>query len=446
MLRNVFSSGLLGSITQSIFGKSAKSQTDPEIVEILTGILDAQVDASEMQRAARENAGPSVVLSPVVPVTKGHTNSWFGGAPRLPENQPWPEIKGTPLCFVAQIDLKQLPQNIWSGVGPRSGHLAFFVHPHELAARVLHVEGDLVPREGPSPMESSFVMRAGTSGEQMEAYWPEWPITVSGNVGELPNPPVLQSDKRRNPARPFTNDVLDLTNPAHHPFNSVTLGILIDASRKALESRLSSISFFLKEKKLKACVRSALVDLQAEVKQSFERFEKITEEMAPFRIAFDNAGILPHLAALNDLSIGRVYYRGNDDSGFSEIEVGSANLTDARQADFCLWTEDYLRSLCQHARYVYLEAPQKLSTEALSLFEEVWQAAASQEFGGMSHPPKGFIYTPYGSNSPNEILLEIPTSYLIGWIWGDTYSIVLTIARDDLARANFDNVTADITN
>lgn len=64
----------------------------------------------------------------------------------------------------------------------------------------------------------------------------------------------------------------------------------------------------------------------------------------------------------------------------------------------------------------------------------------------MSHPPKGFIYTPYGPSSPNEVLLELPTSDLLGWIWGDAYSVVLIIARNDLANGKFDNIIVDITN
>jgi uncharacterized protein YwqG len=48
--------------------------------------------------------------------------------------------------------------------------------------------------------------------------------------------------------------------------------------------------------------------------------------------------------------------------------------------------------------------------------------------------------------SPNEVLLEIQTSNLVGWIWGDCYSIVLLIEREALRRGDFSNVAFDISN
>ena len=64
----------------------------------------------------------------------------------------------------------------------------------------------------------------------------------------------------------------------------------------------------------------------------------------------------------------------------------------------------------------------------------------------MSNPPLGFIYRPHGQSTPNEVILELQTSDLIGWIWGDIYSVVLTIARKDLAKGRYDNIMVDITN
>ena len=61
-------------------------------------------------------------------------------------------------------------------------------------------------------------------------------------------------------------------------------------------------------------------------------------------------------------------------------------------------------------------------------------------------PPLGHLYTPHGPSTENAVLLELPTSDLVNWIWGDVYSIVLFINRDALARGDFDRVTAEITN
>ena len=64
----------------------------------------------------------------------------------------------------------------------------------------------------------------------------------------------------------------------------------------------------------------------------------------------------------------------------------------------------------------------------------------------MGHAPMGHIYTEHGPDSPNEVLLELPTSKLMGWIWGDCYSLVLLIDRERLRRGDFSAIQFDITN
>jgi hypothetical protein len=43
-------------------------------------------------------------------------------------------------------------------------------------------------------------------------------------------------------------------------------------------------------------------------------------------------------------------------------------------------------------------------------------------------------------------LLQLPTSRLMNWIWGDTYDLVLTIDKADLDRGDFGRVKVQITN
>ena len=58
----------------------------------------------------------------------------------------------------------------------------------------------------------------------------------------------------------------------------------------------------------------------------------------------------------------------------------------------------------------------------------------------------GVMATPFGAGTPNELLLELKSSELLGCIWGDLHSLVLFVPRDDLERCVFENVSYEITN
>src|SRR3546814_2817973 len=48
--------------------------------------------------------------------------------PRLAAGMEWPRIDDQPADFLAQIDCTALPPDLWGGLGPREGALAFFLH------------------------------------------------------------------------------------------------------------------------------------------------------------------------------------------------------------------------------------------------------------------------------------------------------------------------------
>ena len=106
----------------------------------------------------------------------------------------------------------------------------------------------------------------------------------------------------------------------------------------------------------------------------------------------------------------------------------------------------YLGALDSHLFQSFVENKESLPAPHLDRIERSCEAMATREVGGMSHAPHGFIYTPHGSGSPNEVLLELPSSNLIGWMWGDVYSLVFLINRKALKRGKFDKVQVDITN
>src|SRR5436190_3182226 len=60
------------------------------------------------------------------------TRSKLGGSPNLPDGLEWPSWKGTPLAFLAQIVLSELPRPILMDSWPSDGILYFFYHPDQV--------------------------------------------------------------------------------------------------------------------------------------------------------------------------------------------------------------------------------------------------------------------------------------------------------------------------
>jgi len=419
---------------------------DTDADTLLRGIIDNEVMTARMQDEAVENAGPSVSLIPMLPSQGVEQVGWFGGAPRLPKATAWPDIEGTPLCFVAQIDLAKLPQNIWSGVGPRTGSIAVFIHPDMAAVKVLHVEGDLLRRKGVSPAQTRWFRNSFGETPKTGAHFPQWPVALEEHVGALPAPSGYPSGTAPGFPDPFENERLRLSHPAYQPFDTESLAFLLEHAEEELTRRMASISAFLTDKKLKDDTRDALVDLEQKVSQSRATFEEIKKELLPCLQTFNLNTVSARMPAFDQLDVGNLRYQTNDADGYAVIEVQDAKLTDPFEENDLRFSYLYLHRLKTAAMTAYLDDPASLSPEARDRFETMWSFEALHDRGGMSHPPKGFIYTPYGPSSPNEILLELPTSDLLGWIWGDMYSIVLAIPRDDLAKGDFGSVIADITN
>ena len=106
----------------------------------------------------------------IVPLAAGEdSRSWLGGCPHLPDPFSWPQRDGKPLHFVGQIDCAALPRDIWGGLGPRTGWLAFFVGMGErICAEVVHAP-QLGPKRTP-PAQSRFYFLPSMLGAVPEIY------------------------------------------------------------------------------------------------------------------------------------------------------------------------------------------------------------------------------------------------------------------------------------
>ena len=153
----------------------------------------------------------SVVLRRQIPVRFDEPpRSWLGGLPMMPAHVRWPTAATTdypdrgrtPLHFVAQVACADLPQELWGGLGPRSGWLLLFLNGEDWdvmenpeALQVLHIP-ELGPERQPPPgalpvhneiytgPDYGFVR----SQADVPAVWRRWPV----DLVPFPNRPMTR--------------------------------------------------------------------------------------------------------------------------------------------------------------------------------------------------------------------------------------------------------------
>jgi hypothetical protein len=103
------------------------------VIDIATRLATycSRLDAAGLSRYAHslsEAALPSVRLvadAQIDPATVGASR--LGGSPDLPADLPWPvSDDGTPLSFIAQLDLEETAAHDAEGILPKTGLLSFF--------------------------------------------------------------------------------------------------------------------------------------------------------------------------------------------------------------------------------------------------------------------------------------------------------------------------------
>lgn len=432
-----------------LFKKKNRNISPAGSADLVGRILENEIATFEMLAEARNSSEPYVLLTPVVPLPAQQSAGWFGGMPCLPDDVAWPEIDGEPLRFVCQIDLSALPQNIWSGLGPRKGWLAVFLHADETAhaketaPKVLHVDGDLKGRDGPGQADAAWFRPLSTERRPpVQAHSPRWPIMITGHVGQPPPPTGWRKGEAPGFPDPRQAQVPDLSDAAFQPFNEATLAALLNAIEDQVSLGKTHIDEMLKRKHRDGD-RTELESIQLEASRSIARFSHIRDLLIPFTKDFRRAPIQDLMAQIADIPFSYLRYLKNDEDGYAVFSSSTLRLCDKPVGQ---WWYTYADLLYRHALCAYTYAPESLHPELRSRMEVIWQFDALHERGAMGNAPAGHVYTLHGPATPNVVLLELRTSSMVGWMWGDTYSIVLFINRNELAKGKFDNVTYEITN
>lgn len=178
--------------------------TEPETVPFIDQDRPDPVE-QRTEHAFGEKGEKAPVSEPVTVVLRRQVpprfneppRSWIGGLPMMPEDVPWPrsvsfearELGERPLHFLAQIACEDLPDELWCGLGPRSGWLLFFLDPNQYfpedsgSFRILHTQELGVERPVPAdlgPVHDGQYSGPdyGYLGTEAPSTWRRWPVDL----------------------------------------------------------------------------------------------------------------------------------------------------------------------------------------------------------------------------------------------------------------------------
>lgn len=423
-----------------LFGRKKGNTPKQDAGKLIADFLAYQAETENMKGAARAADRPVVLLHPQLPITAKCEAGWFGGQAALPEGMKWPERDGEKLLFLGQINLAALPSGLWSGVGPRSGWLGFFLPmkwPHK--PTVLHFDGPLVDTKGPPPNSADWTRSHDFNSPKTFAL-PRWPVVIETMSGQ----DYLARCEQPSETRDAEGSLLD---PAYHPFDGETVAVLLEALNTAITGATQAVIRFPHMKKIRAEDADWFARGREVMLDTFVRFLEIEGRMKAISRpdAKDIATMIDELARLATYDFR---YMRNDGEGFCEFEFLEGKLLDPRPvfSNLRSWWYRHEAGLRNHALRAYTSGGEPLPRPLRERLEDEWRRETTIGLGAMGHAPSGHIYTPHGPDSPNEVLLELHTRRMAGWIWADCYSLVILINREALARGDFSEVMFDITN
>lgn len=417
----------------------------------------------EQELADAKGTEPVVVrLVPQIPLRDvEHPRSWFGGAPAMAAHIPWPVIDGRNANFLAQLCCADLPADLWDGLGPREGWLAFFIHPTDYAVRVLHL-AELGPwRQGPDDLDTdgwSLSMPYAKTHLKPIKTWPRWPVDV---VALRPGDPDPRLDGHSQASHDVYKQGFDLASPEHHPFDRATTLEMLEIAEARLADWLAKDQitplFQQHEQVLKSLavaqtapeppktlaeMRERAVTLPQLIEARTKGRPMLEEALAKVRTVAGRIKAMPPLTQLS-----------NDEIAAIMAELGSCEIiyprTDkapqtAHSGVASLWAWDFECLRDDRARHAYTTAPASLPAAMRAYFEPIWRDEAAHEIAGMGHVP--FRYIQKFDLDTEVTLLELPSSKLIGWMFGDVDTVVVTLKKKDLAAGRFDNADIQVSN
>jgi len=407
---------------------------------VISGVED---EAHRIEKADIEEV--TLRLIPQIPPRDAiSTNSWLGGRPHLPAGMEWPRIDDQPADFLAQISCADLPQDLWGGLGPRDGALAFFIHRRKHALRVLHLRDTGMPVAPPFTLndpEGWFGPHGGLASGDLASFavraFPEWPVDlVAVRAGDAD--PRSEGDPDE-PGAALHDRGYDIADPAFHPFDWGSMTAMV----ALLEQRLDRLMTEAPPEadtdnpgEMEQCAA-----LNREARARAEEIIAIVRDGAG-RADFSAGDATAVMAGLHAIRWVKVIRSTDPETGAEQVETITLPLTTHR-ADANLWVHDYQTILFDRAKHAWCANPDNLSAPARALFEPWWRTLAEREMAAMGHEP--FRHVPDYDEERDAVLLELPTSGLMSRIFGDRDNLVVTIDKANLAIGDFSKLRVQVS-
>ena len=396
-------------------------------------------------------------LVPLLPGEAGRGRSWIGGAPMLPERMAWPEAKGHPMLFVAQVALDELPEGIWGGLGPREGWLAFFMPSEgrfDEDMRVVHLTGPVSERAWPKVPNTFYFGYGGdraretlaAAGLSVPPHPPRFPVAIDRHDGPL------NGDRPRPSGEPLRDTVqidYDPRSPAFRPFDRPTARALAQAAITGQRRGLKSVDDDIRsaERLLEgdgdAETRAWAKDLLALAREArtsrdgaIAALEDIDRELAARpEAAFSQGDAAATLAGIEAITVQNVLRLTGREIALSPrhsvLDDGWTKL--GGRIPFEMLVAEALRT-----------CPDRVPDAVRTRFEALWREDQDSEYVVMGGPVHtGFFYA--RARDP-VFLLEVPSSDLVGWMFGDVSRLGVFIAPEDLAAGRLHKAWGDILN
>lgn len=413
---------------RSLLGLSKPGKPAPptppqaETSRMMDGMID-QLAALTALEDARNTEAVVVRLQPQIPLRDAdHPRSWLGGGPAMAETVAWPVVDGEATRFIGQICCADLPADLWGGLGPRAGWLALFIHPKRVVALHLDELGPWRACRG-EPGEDlwlPYLARKGYPGVAPMRERPRWPVDL---VAVRPGGPDPRTPGRSKIMREIYKRGHDVRDAEHRPFDRNSTLEMLAMIEGGIVERLAAMTAREQKAATSEDERSKSAARRGPLEAALPTVRAIAERVrgTPTLTEDDIGAITAELSA--------IAVPGKTD----EPEP----LTNHPAASWIWNFEERRLALARHA---YCADPDSLPEPTRAYCEAIWREMAGYEMAGMGHVPFGNIddFDPRSDVT----LLELPSTDLIGWTFGDVNNLVVCIGKDDLAAGRFDRVRA----
>lgn len=465
------------------------SDKDKEFVAKMLAGVTAQVQHEQDLDDLRGKEPVSVRLVPQVPIHQPeNATAWLGGGARLPEGFDWPDEDGTKLQLIAQFDCGSLPADVWEGLGPRHGWLAIFLNPKTAKPTVLHF-ADAGPYQTSPPLDSEcnivgLDMRPGKSDERprpVQAF-PRWPVDVVAVRSGENDPRVAGSSEVQH--RRYAEE-WDVTEPRFQPFDWESARVMMDLAVKTIDKRLyrgeiraqlkpeamAAAEARLADAKASGAEASKLLEMQLNLDEAkaalvvhaesvangdrmVDRLKALKAQVEDMSASqpFSAAAVAPILAEMQGMQVLSIkvppFYRDGQKLSLEQraeegVTVRPLAIT-AHDRDRLSWAHSFVGYLQDRAKHLYAADPDSLPEALRADCEAMWQDRARREMGGFGHVPWNYVHD--FDSGKDVTLLELPSSHLLNWQFGDVDHLVLTLKKADLAQGRFDQVLMQVSN